>query len=153
MADNSPAEQWEVIRHLHSLGMSQQEAEAWVKARQAGQPFKLDWSDGVGHQLDRVWKRNIERTILTRLPKRRSIIAILWAYSFAVWVYAVIFQMMSPRSLNWQLAIWLPWLKLSYVQGAALLGSLAFAATWFALRNDNANSANEHAFDKVQRAK
>jgi len=137
--DDSATNQWNMTRHFNKLGMSQQETETWVSARQADLPFQFDWSDGVGHHLDKIWRRSIQRKILNRLPKRRTIIAILCAYSFALWMYVIIMEMTFPESYNWPLALWLPWLKMSYLGGMALLGSLVFGVTWFALRTDNTN--------------
>ncbi len=139
MEDESAAKQWDMTHHFNKLGLSQQETEAWVSARRADQPFQFDWSDGVGHHLDKIWGRSMRREIVNRIPTRRTIIAILWAYSFALWLYVTMMQMAFPDSSNWPLAIWLPWLKMDYLGGAALLGSLVFAVTWFALRTDNTN--------------
>jgi hypothetical protein len=133
-------ERWDLTRHLSELGMSREEAEGWVKARQAGQPFKADWSDGIGHQLDKVWKRNVH--IGPVHLRRRTLIAILWAYSFATWVYVTVFQMVNPESFNWSFVVWLPWLKMSYLGGAALLSSLVLASIWFAIEKSTKTPAS-----------
>jgi hypothetical protein len=140
VVDEESAGQWDMTRLLHDLGMNQEEAVAWVKARQEGLPFKADWSDGVGHHLDKLWKRSLHGELRSRLPKWRMIAAVLWGYSFAVWMYVTAVQLVEPLSFNWQLAVWLPWLKMGYIGGAALVASIAFAVVWFVLRTDESKN-------------
>lgn len=58
MADHKPVEQWDLTQFFISMGMSKEEAEAWVKARKKGRSFKTDSSDAVGEHLDRILERN-----------------------------------------------------------------------------------------------
>jgi len=134
------ADRWDLAQHLHKLGMGPEEAEAWIKARKEGRPLKTDWSDGIGHHLDKVWNRNVH--IGPVQIRRKTLIAILWAYSFTVWVYVTVFQMVNPESFNWPFVVWLPWLKMSYLGGAALVSSLMLAALWFAVEKSTKTPAS-----------
>jgi|SRR5208282_2384563 len=147
--------QWDLTNYLTSLGMSKEEAEAWVKARRKGDTFKADYSDGVGSHLDKVWRRSLEGLIqptmsratgqlrpigelreqhlLSRFATLRNLVAVLWAYSFAIWMYVIAFQFANPHSVYWPLATWLP-IRLDYFGEAGFLASFLFAIIWVKLR-------------------
>ncbi len=135
--------------------MSKEEAEAWIKARGKGDPFKADYSDGLGSHLDKVWNRssaglihsNVSKAtgqlrpinelrqqhFLNRIATLRNFVAVLWAYSFAIWIYVIAFQFMNPRSVYWSLAVWLP-IRLDYFGEAGFLASFVFAILWVKLK-------------------
>jgi predicted transcriptional regulator len=50
-------EQWDMERFLVSIGMSEEEARDWVKARKKGRPFKSDSTDELGKHLDIILER------------------------------------------------------------------------------------------------
>jgi hypothetical protein len=60
MPDNEPTEQWNLTDFLTSMGMSKEEAEAWIKARKKGRSFKTGPSDAIGEQLDKILERNMK---------------------------------------------------------------------------------------------
>jgi hypothetical protein len=147
--------QWDLTNYLISLGMSKEEAEAWIKARRKGDTFKADYSDGIGGHLDKMWRRSLEDLIqptmsratgqlrpigelreqhlLSRFATLRNLVAVLWVYSFAVWVYVIAFQFSNPNSVYWPLAIWFP-MRLDYFGEAGFLASFVLAIIWVKLR-------------------
>jgi len=147
--------EWDMTKYLISLGMSKAEAEAWIKARQKGDAFKMDYSDGLGSHLDKVWDRSLtglihsnvskatgqlrpigelrEQHLLSRFATLRNLVAVLWAYSFAVWIYVIAFQFANPGSVYWPLATWLP-IRLDYFGEAGFLTSFLFAIIWVKLK-------------------
>jgi len=46
------------IQSLKSMGMSEADAEAWMKARKKGRSFMMDRNDKLGEHLDRILERN-----------------------------------------------------------------------------------------------
>ena len=60
----------------------------------------------------------------------RNVWKVLWGYSFIIWVYVVAFQIVNPESPYWNLAWWLPWLRLDYLSEAAFVLSFLFAFLW-----------------------
>jgi hypothetical protein len=58
MVDHEPTEQWNLTDFLTSMGMSKEEAEAWIKARKKGRSFKTGPSDLIGEELDKILERN-----------------------------------------------------------------------------------------------
>ena len=139
--------EWDLRKYLVSLGLSQREAELWVYARQENQPLKANSSDALGEHLDRVWKRSsVSANMATgqipisrkyrysqgRLATRRMAITILWAYSFAIWIYVVAFQIANPRSPYWPVAWWLP-IRMDYFGEIAFMLSFVFAISWVKL--------------------
>lgn len=140
--------EWDLKRYLVSLGLSRKEASAWVDARQENQSLKVDRSDALGEHLDRVWKRSSVRTNMAtgqipisakyrssqgRLAMGRMMVTILWAYSFAIWVYVVAFQIANPMSPYWPVALWLP-IRMDYFGEIAFMLSFVFALVWLKLR-------------------
>ena len=140
--------EWDLTKYLLSLGLSQKEAEAWINARQENQPLKADRSDALGEHLDRIWKRSSVRASMAtgqipisrkyrysqgRLATRRTTVAILWMYSFAIWVYVVAFQIVNPMSPYWPVAWWLP-IRMDYFGEIAFMLSFVFAIGWVKLR-------------------
>jgi hypothetical protein len=140
------SKEWDLTGYLVSLGLSRNEAVAWARAREEDRPFKADWSDGVGHHLDKIWSRldarpsmttgrvpitNETRSSLDRLTPRR-LVAILWAYSFAIWIYVVANQFANWRSLYWPVAWWLP-IRLDYFGELGFVFSFVFAVLWVKL--------------------
>ena len=59
---------------------------------------------------------------------------VLCGFSFAIWMYVISFQIAHPESVYWQLAVWLPWLRLDYFGEAGFIVSFAFALAWAKLR-------------------
>ncbi len=51
------SENWDTARFLVSIGMSEQEANEWVKARKKGRPLMEDPSDELGKHLDLILER------------------------------------------------------------------------------------------------
>jgi len=142
------SEEWDLVGYLVSLGLSRKEAVDWAKARDGEQSFRADWSDGVGHHLDKIWSRlDSSPSMATgqipispkhrfsqgRLATRRMAITILWAYSFAIWVYVVAFQIANPMSPYWPVALWLP-IRMDYFGEIAFVLSFVFAIVWVKLR-------------------
>jgi hypothetical protein len=155
LAEQDLKDQWNLTKYLTSLGMSKEEAEAWIKARTSGASFRADYSDGVGSHLDKVWDRNStwlghatlnkgtgqlrpidelrKQQLLDRIATLRSFAAVLWAYSFAIWIYVIVFQYTNPGSVYWPLATWLP-IRLDYFGEAGFLSSFLFAIIWVKLK-------------------
>jgi hypothetical protein len=147
--------QWDLTNYLISLGMSKEEAEAWIKARGKGDPFKADYSDGLGGHLDKVWDRSLaglihsnvskatgqlrpinelrKQQFLNRFATLRNLVAVLWVYSFAVWVYVIAFQFSNPNSVYWPLATWFP-MRLDYFGELGFLASFVLAIIWVKLK-------------------
>lgn len=50
-------EHWDTARFLVSIGMSEGEANEWVKARKKGQPLMENSSDELGKHLDLILER------------------------------------------------------------------------------------------------
>jgi hypothetical protein len=140
------SEEWDLIGYLVSLGLSRKEAVAWARAREEDQPFRADWSDGVGHHLDKIWNRIDARPNMTtgQVPinnetgisrgrlASRSLVAILWASSFAIWIYVVGNQFTDWRSLYLPVAWWLP-IRLDYFGELGFIFSFVFALLWVKL--------------------
>ena len=57
MNEKSP-ERWNLNEFLTSIGMSDNEAEAWIEARKKGRPLKREDSDAIGERLDNILQRN-----------------------------------------------------------------------------------------------
>jgi len=140
--------EWDLKKYLVSLGLSQDEAETWVDARQENQPLKVDSSDALGEHLDRIWTRSSGRANMgtgqiplsrkygfsqCRLASRAMMITILWAFSVAIWVYVVAFQIVNPMSPYWLVASWLP-IRMDYFGEIAFMFSFVFAIAWVKLR-------------------
>jgi hypothetical protein len=145
------SESWDLKRYLKSLGLAHDEADAWIRAREGGETFQSDGSDGVGHHLDRVWGRSLQSLLqldarsqatgqLTRVNEQhahlngrfavwRSIAVILWGYCTAVWLYVISFQMVNPDSPYWKVAVWLP-IRMDYFGESAFVASFIFAIMW-----------------------
>ena len=51
------SEHWDTARFLVSIGMSEEEANEWVKARKKGRPLMEDPSDELGKHLDLILER------------------------------------------------------------------------------------------------
>ena len=51
------SEGWDTARFLVSIGMSEEEANEWVKARKSGRPLTEDPSDELGKHLDMILER------------------------------------------------------------------------------------------------
>jgi len=51
------SEHWDTARFLVSIGMSEEEANEWVKARKKGRPLMQDPSDELGKHLDLMLER------------------------------------------------------------------------------------------------
>ena len=51
------SERWDTARFLVSIGMSEVEANEWVKARKKGRPLMEDPSDELGKHLDLILER------------------------------------------------------------------------------------------------
>jgi len=51
------SEHWDTARFLVSIGMSEGEANEWVKARKKGQPLMENSSDELGKHLDMILER------------------------------------------------------------------------------------------------
>ena len=159
MADQNSINKWDLTGYLTSIGMSREEAEAWVKARGDGRSFRANVSDGFGDVLDDVWEGNMQRFdpsskqgrlgltepiqqlrsmeelrqqhLRSRVVEWRMIVAILWFYSFAIWMYVIAFQIAVPESVYWPLAVWLPrWVRMDYVGEAGFIASFTFALIW-----------------------
>ena len=135
--------------------MGKEEAEAWTRARTRGAPFKADYSDGLGNHLDKMWDRSLTRLAHSTLSKGtgqlrpidelrkqqfrdriallRSFVALLWAYSFAIWIYVIVLQYTNAGSVYWSLATWLP-IRLDYFGEASFLSSFFFAIIWVKLK-------------------
>lgn len=60
----------------------------------------------------------------------KNVWKVLWGYSFIIWVYVVAFQIVDPRSPYWDVASWLPWLRMDYLGEAAFVLSFIFALLW-----------------------
>jgi len=140
------SDDWDMIGYLVSLGFSRKEAVDWARDRQGNEPFKVDWSDAVGGHLDKVWNRcdskpdmatgqvpiTIEsRSSVSRLASRK-LFAILWAYSFAIWIYVIAFQIAVPGSLYWNVAWWLP-IRMDYFGEIGFIFSFVFGILWIKL--------------------
>jgi len=54
------SENWDMARFLVSMGMSEEEANKWVKARKKGQPLMEDSSDELGKHLDLILERYVK---------------------------------------------------------------------------------------------
>jgi hypothetical protein len=158
MADQNSNAKWDLTSYLTSLGMSQEKAEAWIKARVDARSFKTNESDEVGSIQDDVWKLNMriderrgdaglrvselnpqlqdirelrQQHLRSRMSGFRKIAAILWFYSFAIWMYVIAFQIVQPKSVFWPLAVWLPrWVRLDYFGEAGFIASFGFALIW-----------------------
>ena len=73
--DQKPGERWDLAEFLTSLGMSEEEAKAWIEARKKGRSLKKESSDTFGERLDKILERNkdviytvdtiLHKTILT----------------------------------------------------------------------------------------
>jgi len=50
-------EHWDTARFLMSIGMTEEEANEWVKARKKGRPFMNDSTDELGKHLDLILER------------------------------------------------------------------------------------------------
>jgi hypothetical protein len=62
-----------------------------------------------------------------RRSRLKNLFLIVWAYAFALWLYAIGLQTFYPQSKNWPLATWLP-IRMDYVGEAAFVFSFAVAA-------------------------
>jgi predicted transcriptional regulator len=51
------SEHWDTAQFLVSIGMSEEEANEWVKARKKGRPLMQDPSDELGKHLDLMLER------------------------------------------------------------------------------------------------
>ena len=150
----------DTVRYLKSIGYSQEEAEAWLKARKQGKSFMAGPHDPVGHRLDDLWKsglvhsawrkdvheivlaaRDLRGAATGKVPARelrkyatwRTLAALLALYSFAMWIYVVSFQIVVPESVYWPLALWLP-IRMDYFGEVSLVMSFIFAVLWVKLR-------------------
>ena len=147
MSSQVKSEEWDLIGYLVSLGFSRKEAVSWARARSGDRPFKGDWSDAVGEHMDKVWSRRDVKASMTTgqipisIDSRYSVgqssikrlIGILWVYSFAIWIYVIVFQMAVPNSLYWNVAWWLP-IRMDYFGEIGFIFSLIFALIWIKLR-------------------
>lgn len=61
------------------------------------------------------------------------IIAVLWFYSLAIWIYVVAFQIANPVSLYWPVAWWLP-IRMDYFGEAGFITSFTLAIIWAKLK-------------------
>jgi len=138
--------EWDLKKYLASLGLSRKEAETWVGARQENKPLKVDHSDTLGEHLDRIWTRSSGKANMTtgqipisrkyELSQRlasRMMITILWAFSVAIWIYVVAYQIANPTSPYWLVASWLP-IRMDYFGEIAFMFSFVFAIGWAKLR-------------------
>jgi len=159
MAKQESIANWDLIHYLFSIGMTREETAAWLKAREDARSFRTNESDRLGAVLDQVWRGNSqifdpsrkqERLGLTEPVQRiqsmgdlrqgylrsrvawwRMIAAILWFYSFMIWMYVIAFQIAQPESVYWSLAVWLPrWVRLDYLGETGFFASFAFALIW-----------------------
>jgi len=136
--------EWDLRKYLVSLGLSRNEAEAWIAARRENRSLKDGGSDVLGEHLDRVWRRSSAKAGMAtgqvpitakyrysqaRLVTRKMMMAIMWMYSFAIWVYVVAFQIVNPMSPYWPVAWWLP-VRMDYFGEAAFVLSFIFAVAW-----------------------
>jgi hypothetical protein len=131
-----------------SIGMSQDDAMAWVRARRQGRAFKTDSSDGVGDHLDNVWKRNTQKSkVLSQLKDtatRRMIFAALCICGLLCWTYVIVLVMVNPDSVYWPLAVWLPkWVRMDYFGEAGFFASFLFGILWAKLRHESLARRNE----------
>jgi hypothetical protein len=76
--------------------------------------------------------RQLERGKQLAVWRRTALV--LWGYSFAIWLYVTGFQIVHPESVLWQLAVWLPWIRLDYFGEAGFIASFAFALAWIKLK-------------------
>ena len=150
----------DAIRYLMSVGLSQKEAEAWVRDRKEGKSFMSNPHDGMGRRLDSLWKsglgrsawekdvrdivlaaRDLKGAATGKVPARelkkyatwRTLTALIALYTFAMWVYVISFQIVVPESVYWPLALWLP-IRMDYFGEANLVVSFIFAVLWVKLR-------------------
>jgi predicted transcriptional regulator len=59
-------EQWDMERFLVSIGMTEEEAKDWVKARKKGRPFMNDSTDELGKHLDLILERYMKNLYVDR---------------------------------------------------------------------------------------
>ena len=82
--------------------------------------------------------RQLEELRRLRRERRREmcrrISIVLCVFSFAIWTYVIGFQIVHPESVYWQLAVWLPWVRLDYFGEAGFIASFAFALAWLKLK-------------------
>jgi hypothetical protein len=155
LVEQDRVDHWNLTKYLASIGMGKEEAEAWTGARTRGTPFKADDSDGLGNHLDKIWDRSSTRVTHSnfskgtgqlrpndelrkqqfrdRIAPLRSFVAMLWAYSFAIWIYVIALQYTNAGSVYWSLAAWLP-IRLDYFGEAGFLSSFLFAIIWVKLK-------------------
>lgn len=142
-------DRWHLTDYLITLGMSRDDARAWVKARRKGESFKTNPSDTVGNHLDRIWKRKIQESkalvqlkstegihpqnLRGRLAKWRMAFVIMSVYGILCWTYVIAFQMVNPESVYWPLAVWLPWIRMDYFGETLFIASFIFAMVWVKL--------------------
>jgi hypothetical protein len=55
-------------------------------------------------------------------------------FSFAISAYVISFQIAHPESVYWQLALWLPWIRLDCFGEAGFIASFVFALACVKLR-------------------
>lgn len=159
MKNSNDTNQWHLTDYLISLGMSRDDARAWIRARREGRSFKANPSDTTGVHLDRIWKRKMEESeALLQLKSTEGIQQqhhdplVKWRLSFAIlsiwsllcWMYVIAFQMVNPESPYWPLAVWLPrWVRMDYFGEANFIASFAFAIVWAKLRGSPAKYKDE----------
>jgi len=59
-------ERWDMERFLVSIGMTEEEAKDWVKARKKGRPFMNDSTDELGKHLDLILERYMKNLYVDR---------------------------------------------------------------------------------------
>jgi len=149
-ADPNLTKKWHLTDYLTSIGMRQDDAVAWVRARRQGRSFKVDASDAAGDHLDNVWKRNIqEGKALSQLQdtgniRQELIFATLCICGVLCWMYVIVLVMVNPDSVSWPLAAWLPkWVRLDYFGEAGFFASFLFGILWARLRHGSLARRNE----------
>ncbi len=141
---------WHLTDHLTSIGMTRDDAVAWVRARRQGRSFKVDASDAGGNHLDNVWKRNIQTgKALSKLKntgniRQERIFAVLCICGSLCWMYVIVLVIVNPASVSWSLAVWLPkWVRLDYFGEAGFCASFLFGIFWAKLRHGSLARRNE----------
>lgn len=93
----------ETLKLLTAIGLTPDEAGAFIETLKNDDGNRRHWTS-------------------EQLLKFRGLMMILWAYSFAVWLYVVAMQLRSVESVYWRFATWVP-VRMDYLGEAAFLFS------------------------------
>jgi hypothetical protein len=61
---------------------------------------------------------------------KRPLLLVLSFYALLCWAYVVALQITDTSSVYWELAWWLPWVRMDYFGESAFVMSFVFAVMW-----------------------